>query len=208
MDPRIWSSEPPADTAPPSRLPSRGPQERYELNGTLGRGGVAVVHAATDLVSGHKVALKRLRAQDDPALQQRVVELFEREFHTLSQLEHPNIVTVHDYGIDAEGPYYTMELVEGGDLQQLAPLPWRKVCAIARDVCSALSLLHSRRLVHRDISPRNVRCDHEGRAKLLDFGALAPFGANKFLVGTPACCAPESVNLQPLDGRADLYGLG
>ena len=174
----------------------------------MGRGGVAVVHAATDLATGERVALKRLRAQDDPALQQRIVELFEREYHTLAQLAHPHIVRVYDYGIDAEGPYYTMEMVDGGDLQQLAPLPWRRACAIARDVCSALSLLHSRRLVHRDISPRNVRCGRDGRAKLLDFGALAPFGANKFLVGTPGCCAPESVNLQPLDGRADLYGLG
>src|SRR5262249_28078912 len=146
--------------------------------------------------------------QDDPTLRQRIVELFEREYHTLAQLAHPHIVRVYDYGIDTEGPFYTMELVDGGDLQQLAPLPWRRACAIARDVCSALSLLHARRLVPRDISPGNVRCGRDQRAKLLDFGALAPFGANKFLVGTPACCAPESVNLQPLDGRADLYGLG
>jgi hypothetical protein len=208
VDSRIWSSQPPSDAPRRSQVPSRRPQERYELRGTLGRGGAAVVHAATDLSSGEEVALKRLRAQDDPVLQQRMIELFEREYHTLAQLAHPHIVRVHDYGIDAEGPYYAMELVDGGDLQQLAPLPWRQACAIARDVCSALSLLHSRRLVHRDISPRNVRCGRDQRAKLLDFGALAPFGASKFVVGTPACCPPESVNLQPLDGRADLYSLG
>ncbi len=189
-------------------LPSRVPDERYEVHGTLGRGGVAVVYAATDLATGRKLAMKRLRAQDDPVTAQRITELFEREFQTLAQLAHPNIVQVYDYGIDQGGPFYTMELAEGGDLQQLAPLPWRRACSIARGLCSALSLLHSRRLVHRDLSPRNVRCGPELQPKLIDFGALAPFGANKYLVGTPTCCAPESVHLQPLDGRTDLYSLG
>jgi hypothetical protein len=174
----------------------------------LGRGGTAIVYDATDLATGRKVALKRLRLEGDAASQQRITELFEREFQTLSQLAHPHIVQVYDYGIDSDGPYYTMELVAGGELSQLAPLPWRDVCAIARGVCSALSLVHSRRMVHRDLSPRNVRCSRELQAKLIDFGSLAPVGTNKFLVGTPACCAPESLHLQPLDGRTDLYGLG
>jgi hypothetical protein len=62
--------------------------------------------------------------------------------------------------------------------------------------------------VHRDLSPRNVRCGRELQAKLIDFGAMAPMGSNKFLVGTPPCCAPESVHLLPLDGRTDLFSLG
>jgi hypothetical protein len=169
---------------------------------------MAIVYDATEVATGRRVALKRLLNQADPKKRQRNTELFEREFHALSQLAHPCIVEVYGYGIDAGGVHYTMELLDGGDLQQLSPLAWRTACAIARDVCSALSLLHSRRLVHRDVSPRNVRRAQSGFGKLIDFGALAPMGSSKIVVGTPPCCAPESVHLQPLDGRTDLYALG
>jgi hypothetical protein len=169
---------------------------------------MALVYEATDRTTQQRVALKRLQPQPDALKQTRNLALFEREFHTLAQLAHPRIVRVHDFGIDAEGAYYVMELLPGRDLQELAPLPWRRACAIARDVCSALSLLHSRRFVHRDLSPRNVRCSEVGPAKLIDFGAMAPFGPTKLLVGTPPCCAPESVHFQSLDGRTDLFGLG
>jgi len=182
---------------------------RYTLLGKLGQGGMAVVHEALDNVTGQRIALKRLRILDDGRKQRRAVELFEREFHTLAQLRHPRIIEVYDYRLDDEGPYYTMELLDGGDLQQLVPADWRKACAVARDVCSALSLLHSRRAVHRDLSPRNVRCTSTGLAKLIDFGAMVPMGRNKYVVvGTPAYCAPEVVHLQPLDARTDLYALG
>ena len=169
---------------------------------------MASVHEAVDVATGRRVALKRLRPEAESRRRLRNEELFQREYHTLAQLAHPRIVEVHDYGVDADGAYYTMELLDGGDLQQLAPLPWQTACAIARDVASALSLLHSRRLVHRDVSPRNVRRSLDGLAKLIDFGAIAPMGPSKIIVGTPPCCAPESVHLQPLDARTDLFSLG
>jgi hypothetical protein len=184
------------------------PDDRYGLNGTLGRGGMAIVYDATEIATGRRVALKRLQTLSDARKQQRNVELFEREFRTLAQLSHPRIVEVYDYGLDSEGAFYTMELLEGGDMQQLSPMPWGEACEIARDLCSALSLVHSRRLVHRDVSPRNVRRAANGSAKLIDFGAMAPVGSSKIIVGTPPCCAPESVCLQPLDGRTDLFALG
>src|SRR5205085_1731189 len=103
----------------------------------------------------------------------RVAALFEREFHTLAQLQHPHVIAVYDYGLTSDAqPYYTMELLDGGDLVARAPLPWREACSLLFDVCSSLALLHSRRLLHRDISPRNVRCTRDGRAKLIDFGAM------------------------------------
>jgi serine/threonine-protein kinase len=169
---------------------------------------MAVVYEATDPRTNRRVALKRPRLQADAERDQRMQELFAREFYTLSQLAHPRIVAVYDYGVDSIGPYYTMELLDGGDLQQTVPLEWKRACAIARDVCSALSLLHSRRTVHRDISPRNVRCTLDGTAKLIDFGAMTAMGPAKDLVGTPVCCAPEILHRQPLDGRTDLYALG
>lgn len=189
-----------------------GPHEvldgRFRIERAIGRGGMAMVYAATELASGRRVALKRMMAPTDPDKRQRHAEFFEHEFHVLSTLRHPRVVEVDHYGIEADGAYYTMELLDGGDLQQLAPLPWRKICSIGRDVCSALSLLHSRRLIHRDVSPRNVRLSPDGTAKLIDFGAVAGFGPRKIVVGTPPCSPPESARMQPLDGRTDLFSLG
>ncbi|HEX3596275.1 MAG TPA: AAA family ATPase [Polyangiaceae bacterium] len=181
---------------------------RYRVLATLGRGGMAVVYDVLDAATGERRALKRLTAPEAPEKRMDAVALFEREFFTLAQLRHPRIVSVHDYGVDADGPYYTMELLDGGDLQRKAPVPWREACAIGRDVCSALSLVHSRRMVYRDLSPRNVRCTGDGLAKLIDFGAMGPMGPSKELIGTLPCCAPETVDLQPLDARTDLYALG
>ncbi|HEX4351623.1 MAG TPA: AAA family ATPase, partial [Polyangiales bacterium] len=111
-------------------------------------------------------------------------------------------------GVDEFGPYFTMELVAGRELSELAPFEWRVACRLAIDIASALSLLHSRRLVYRDLNPRNVYCIPNGSAKLLDFGATVSMGVSKQVVGTPAYCPPEVLDLQPLDGRTDLYALG
>jgi serine/threonine-protein kinase len=182
---------------------------RYEIRSQIGRGGMAAVFEAHDLATDRRVALKRILATEESRNRRRAVELFEREYQVLAQLAHPRIVQVYDYAVDDEGPYYTMELLDGGDLHRLAPLDWRKTCAVGRDVCSALSLLHSRRMVYRDLSARNVRCTASGLAKLIDFGAMAPMGTSNYvLVGTPAYSAPEMLQLMALDARADLFALG
>ena len=132
---------------------------------------MAVVYKVCDTSTGRDLALKQLKLREDAGRQQKIIELFEREFHTLTHLSHPRVVEVYDYGVDESGNYYTMELLDGGDLRELSPVDWRKACGLMLDVCSALSLLHSRRMVHRDISPRNIRCTKDGLAKLIDFGA-------------------------------------
>ncbi len=169
---------------------------------------MAVVHEALDLSSGRRVALKRMRSPEQERRRSHLTGLFEREFLTLAQLTHPRVVAAYDYGIEHGVPYYTMELLDGGDVQNLAPLSWQKACAIGRDVCSALSLLHSRRMVYRDLSPRNVRCTEQGQAKLIDFGAMSPMGPTREVVGTPPFVPPEALNMMALDARSDLYGLG
>jgi Protein kinase domain/AAA ATPase domain len=177
---------------------------RYRIEAELGRGGVGAVYRALDEGSGQTVALKLLTRTDA-----RLAALFEREYETLAKLDHPRVISVYDYGIAENGQrYYTMELLGGQDLSALAPLPWLKVCSYLRDVCTTLSLLHAQGLVHRDVNPRNVRLDESGRAKLLDFGALSPFGVASELVGTPSCLAPEALRGQPLDARTDLFSLG
>jgi tetratricopeptide (TPR) repeat protein len=170
---------------------------------------MAEVHEAEDVRNGKRVALKRLLDHADPAKSDKARQLFEREFHTLSQLSHPRIVEVYDYSVDELGPYYTMELLSGGDLSSLVPMDHRRACRLAKDICSALSLLHSRGFVHRDLSPRNVRSTAEGHGKLIDFGAMAPMGHYRSgIVGTPSYCPPEVVNGQALDARTDLFALG
>jgi tetratricopeptide (TPR) repeat protein len=176
----------------------------YAIEAELGRGGMGAVYRVRDSRTGQRLALKRLhqKAGSTPAL------LFEREYFTLAELAHPRIIEVYDYGVDTVGAYYTMELLDGTDLREKRNLPVPEACALLCDVASSLAILHSRGLLHRDVSPRNVRCTADGRAKLIDFGAMAPMGVNHEIVGTPPCMAPETLQLQALDGRADLYALG
>jgi serine/threonine protein kinase len=93
-------------------------------------------------------------------------------------------------------------------MRELAPMPFRRACAHIRDIASSLALLHAHRLVHRDVSPRNVRVTKDGHAKLFDFGTLTAFGIPADVAGTPSCIPFEALNGLPLDHRADLYSLG
>ena len=164
------------------------------------------VFAAVDQSTGTRIALKRMRTATQ--LQRSWVVHFMREYHLLSELRHPRIIEVHDYGVDRDVPYYTMELLDGQDLGELSPVPYVEACSYLRDVASSLALLHARRLLHRDLSPRNVRRTSNGRCKLLDFGAMVPFGIPPNLTGTPPFIAPEALQGGPLDQRSDLYSLG
>jgi hypothetical protein len=196
----------PRDVAP-AAMPERI-GGRYQVLELLGRGGMAVVYRVKDAVNGRELALKQLMVAQSSRHFRSLSALFEREFHTLVQLSHPRIIEVYDFGVDSGGPYYTMELLDGGDLRERSPLPWREACLLLYDVSSSLALLHSRRLVHRDISPRNVRSTRDGSAKLIDFGALVPMGASGQIVGTPPFVAPEVLHRSALDARTDLFSLG
>jgi eukaryotic-like serine/threonine-protein kinase len=193
-----------ADGLPPQSLMAG----RYRVLGQLGRGGMARVYRVQDITTQRDVALKQLIVPLDEVRRRTTIAMFEREYHTLAQLAHPRVVEVYDCGLDVAGPYYTMELLDSGDLRDRSPIPWRTACELAFDVCSALALVHSRRLVHRDLSPRNVRCTRSQHAKLIDFGALAPVGPNNQVVGTPSFIAPEALHGATLDARTDLYSLG
>jgi hypothetical protein len=188
-------------------LPARIAQ-RYRVIEALGQGGMARVYRVADEHTGREVALKQLALPAGAERRKTIAELFEAEFHTLAQLSHPRVIEVYDYGLGDDGPYYTMELLDGGDLYDRSPLPWRDACGFMYDVCSSLALLHSRRLVHRDIGPKNVRCTRDGRAKLIDFGTMVPVGHTGLAAGTPAFVAPEVVTRAALDARADLFSVG
>jgi hypothetical protein len=179
----------------------------YVVERLLGCGGSGEVYCVRDTAHDRSVALKLLpRATIET--RSELVRPFQREYHRLQLLRHPRIVEVYQYGSEAAGLYYTMELIDGPDLKALVPLPWRQTCLLLRDVALSLAIVHSRRLLHRDVAPGNVRCGRDGRAKLLDFGATVSMGIPCSVVGTPPCTPPEALEQEPLDARADLFGLG
>jgi tetratricopeptide (TPR) repeat protein len=214
----LYQSEHPESESTGKAFP--GSQSRYVTEALLGEGGTASVYRARDRESGRLVALKRVQAEPySPthtareraaaiARKKKADEILQREYQTLKSLVHPRIVEVYDFGVDEQGAFYTMELLQGADLRQLAPLEWRKACLLLRDVASALALLHSRRLLHRDVSPRNVRLATDGRIKLVDFGTMTTMGVVKDTVGTPPFMPPEAIYRRPLDQKSDLYSLG
>jgi serine/threonine-protein kinase len=190
--------------------------QRYRIERELGEGGMAVVFLAQDLKHDRQVALKVLRPELAAYLGP---ERFLREIHIAAQLQHPNIVPLHDSGDAAGLLFYVMPYVEGATLRQRlaqdGPLPVEDAVRIAGEVADALAYAHDLGVVHRDIKPENVLLSHT-HAAIADFGiARALVGAESAAittgasVGTPTYMSPEQADGDPaLDHRADIYSLG
>ncbi len=190
--------------------------DRYTVEREIGRGGAARVFLAQDR-EGRKVALKILH----PELAVSVTaQRFLREISLLSQLQHPRIAQMLDYGEQDFLVYYAMRYIEGPSLRLTLDRTRRCEVAdtmrLARDVLGALGAAHAQGIVHRDVKPENIICAAEG-AVLLDFGiakAIAAFGMERltrsgFTVGTSTYMSPEQVDgRQEIDHRSDLYSLG
>ena len=197
----------PAQTSPRAGALPRVIGQRYQVVEELGRGATGVVYRVEDRRDGTQLALKQLLGSCSHF--GSVMHLqFEREFQMLSEVRHPSIIDVYEYGISDQGPFYTMELLSGQSLRGRAPFDVDSTCRCLRDVASGLALLHARRVVHRDVGPSNVHLVQSGGAKLIDFGALCPFGIAESVIGTPPYVAPEVLRRAPLDGRTDLFALG
>lgn len=187
---------------------------RYDFKGQLGRGGMGVVYRVGDRQQGDRqVALKAIAGVDpnDAGAQLR----FREEFRVMTRLQHPNLLAVHDFGVLEDGaPYFTMELVEGEDLEHLIA---REQTSPARaydlliQLLQALDFIHSRRYVHRDIKSQNIRVTPAGRLVLMDFGLMAQLGlpsAGGSISGTPGYLPPEVVRGGVIDASSDLYSVG
>jgi serine/threonine protein kinase len=209
---------------PPEQIAPHFPQ--LEILECLGRGGMGVVYKARQKTLNRLVALKLLapeRVRDA-----KFADRFTREAQALAALNHPNIVTIYDFG-QAGGFYFLlMEFVDGVNLRQL--LRTRKIApeealAIVPPLCDALQFAHDRGIIHRDIKPENLLLDKVGRVKVADFGiakmlgtvngrcsgggTAAPENATQSAVGTPGYSAPEQkTDPQRVDSRADIYSLG
>jgi hypothetical protein len=165
------------------------------------------------------VAIKLLPA--DLGDKQGFAARFEREAHAMAKLNHPNIITVFDYGRTSEGRlYYVMEYVDGRNLSEVIRgegVDASQALAIAAQLCDALAYAHAEGVVHRDIKPANVLLDHRNRVKVADFGLARLIGPSPdsstltmtgTVMGTADYMAPEQRGGMNVDHRADIYSLG
>jgi serine/threonine-protein kinase len=196
---------------------------RYEILGTLGRGGMGVVYRARDRQLDDTVALKVLRAevlQEDPSLLDR----FKQEIKLARRITHRNVLRTHDFG-EADGvPYISMEYLEGVTLKDLVrnkgALPPGVGLRIAKQMCQGLEAAHLQGVVHRDIKPQNMLILPEtGELKIMDFGiarvsevkggvAAAGLTTTGTVMGTPDYMPPEQAQGRAADFRSDIYALG
>jgi len=212
-----------------AELTSAFPQ--LEIIELIGCGGMGAVYKARQKSLGRLVALKILVPQR--ATNPDFAERFSREAKTLAEVNHPNIVTVYDFGQAGEFYFLTMEFVDGANLRQVmnaGRLRPEQALAIVPPICEALQFAHDRGIVHRDIKPENLLLDKDGRIKIADFGiarmlhsapaerdsgragAPPPGPAELTLqsvLGTPQYMAPEQRDSPAsVDHRADIFSLG
>jgi tetratricopeptide (TPR) repeat protein len=201
----------------PSVVRHKG-KRRYELLGMLGKGGMGAVYRAYDHLLDRYVAYKVLGEvlSGNPAARDSLLH----EARAAAQLNHPNVITIYDLGVDHDQTFISMELVEGESYQSL--LRGRTFLAVDEalhwlvSVCQGLHHAHGRGIVHRDLKPSNVLLAVDRRVKILDFGlarradngASADGAPGHLMSGTPAYISPEAIQGRSIDARSDVYSLG
>ena len=198
--------------APGARL---GP---FEVLGTLGVGGMGVVYEVLEHTTGRHLALKVL-----PALDPDLLHRFKREFRTAADLDHRNLVRLHDLVAEGGAWAYSMELVRGTSIKQAlgrsgavpgSPQYYARIRQFFAELACGVSAVHAARLLHRDIKPANVLVEHgSDRVVLLDFGLVEARGAadperKKRVAGTPEYLAPETARGEAPVPASDGYAFG
>ena len=199
---------------------SQGPKviAGFEIRSKLGQGGMGAVYRATQLSIGREVALKVM--SPDVAKNKGFAERFLREAMAMGAINHPNVITCFDAGQDGKILYMALELMTGGDADQLSKsfggiVPPMRACEIVRDCAAGLAAIARAGLIHRDIKPANIFLGEDGTAKLADLGLARHEDGNDQMtrtgtaMGTPAFMSPEQAEGDDgLDIRSDIYALG
>lgn len=189
---------------------------KFEIQRRLGEGAMGEVFLGRDPIIGREVAVKTIRPQIATGEEAR--ERFYREARAAGTLNHPNLVTVHEFGEDDGTLFLAMEYVPGQDLQALLldhSLTRPQILEIVAQVCDGLAYAHARGIMHRDIKPSNIRVDwHQGRpfVKVMDFGIARIAGSDMTgsgtILGTFGYMAPEYISTGIPDPRADIFACG
>lgn len=190
---------------------------RYQVDELIAQGGMATVYLGTDLRLGRPVALKILgeTLASDP----NFVERFTQEARAAASLTHPNVVAVHDQGVNGGFPFLVMEYVQGRTIRQVmaqsGPFTSAHALEIVGAILAGLSAAHDAGFVHRDIKPENVLITHDGHIKVTDFGLARVISdqpvsdsTGAVLLGTMAYLSPEQVQQLAVDQRSDVYSCG
>src|SRR5438034_7121347 len=190
---------------------------KYEIRREIGRGAMGVVYEGYDPSIKRVVALKTIRADQlaggDPAA---VIARFRREAQAAGRLNHPNIVSIYDFGEDGGVWYIAMEFVQGRELKEYFETNERfKIADIVRimgQILNALDYSHRQGVIHRDVKPANIFLLADGSVKVADFGIAHIESSNLTQVGTvmgtPSYMSPEQIMGLPVDGRSDLFSTG
>lgn len=184
---------------------------RYTIIEILGQGGMGTVFLTEDiLINRQQVALKCV---DEHVLTKELLNSFKKEFEVMTRLKHPNLVQVFDFGFDTSlhQHYITMEYIDGFSLRNLLTThgaqPPQQAISILVDLCRAISFIHSRQVVHRDINPGNIMLDTQNTVKLMDFGLADLQKSDHRQKGTLSYLAPEILKGQS-GVRSDIFALG
>jgi serine/threonine-protein kinase len=190
---------------------------KYRIEQVLGEGGMGTVYKGFDPVLQRTVAIKTLHtALLGRGENQEYLARFRREAQAAAALNHPNIVTIHDYGEDQGVPYIAMEYIEGQDLKDFlrehAPPTLNWALDVMRQVLQGLAYCHAQGVVHRDLKPANIIFLPGGLVKITDFGIARVQGSeltqHGMSVGTPSSMSPEQVLGETVDARSDLFSAG
>jgi WD40 repeat protein/serine/threonine protein kinase len=192
--------------------------DRYRLDGVLGKGGMGVVYRAFDTRLERVVALKTIQFAPDTDENKRenLVRRFVRECKVVAGLNHPNLVTVYDAGASEGLLYLVMEYVQGKTLvqalQQKKTFTLQEAVECIVQVCEGLAFAHEGGVIHRDIKPANIMMLDNGQVKVMDFGLAYVDQATQLtaglVLGTPEHMAPEQIKNEKLDHRADIFSIG